>query len=298
MKGKNDASSINDDFDTPPLLTCQLTFELYLEPIMVFPSCQIYEMEYIQMHVEKKPHALCPITNIPIKAYAHAIEIKSQVGDYLENTKQFNQQYKRQKTHQDYKNFKIQYISCVKPTETEAALRQIFNKNDLNNERVIQSLTLCRIQILSPANIELTHSEQIMHNKLLVDVQNLIYALNFETPSTLNTETSSWKKIYIQEDGPKTQAMYATLKTAFEALLEMNPNILHEAKVKYAGQYDLVQTWLGGKQSIGSSMYGFFSKSIGTVSYQPGYLVSDLLNQVEIFLQTLSAVTIPVYNYV
>ncbi|WP_412755233.1 U-box domain-containing protein [Legionella pneumophila] len=67
MNGKNDALIIKDDFDTPELLTCPLTCEIYLEPIMVFPSCHIYEMEYIQMHVEKNPHApLCPLTNIPI----------------------------------------------------------------------------------------------------------------------------------------------------------------------------------------------------------------------------------------
>jgi hypothetical protein len=165
-------------------------------------------------------------------------------------------------------------------------------------------------------SVRLTISEQDKkkHDDLINDIQNLIWALGFETgPKPKGRidnlalvffalieqaflEPLPWQKIHVAT-GPKDFAMYHVLQAAISAIKVLNPGILYKAKLVNAGKYDLIETLLdklvGGERSIHDGGYVKIANTFGTITSQPGYLVNELIKQTE----QLIGKYVPVENY-
>jgi len=318
---------IEDEIQIPDELLCPVTRLIFLDPVIVYPSKQIFEREIIealtQMAKQQNCELICPLTRIPITHYESSDSVKSNVENFLTNNPNVsNQRYVREKPSEAYLVQKPIVQNNTDYMESDAELareldrqeREQFareNQRQLESQRELekqkQSQEAYRQKLIKEQQakevkvINLSYSDQKIRDKLIDDVQNLIFALGFETgPKPRGRidnfallffamieqallEPLPWQKIKVNT-GPKSQEMYQTLKAAIRALKETNPEILEKAKLQNAEKYDLVKTWLGGELSLGKSGYAVFAQTMGTINNQPGDHVSRLLREVEKFL--------------
>lgn len=167
-----------------------------------------------------------------------------------------------------------------------------------------QQLQQQRAKEEAKAIVRLTYTQAKERDTLVDDIQNLIYALGFERgPQPRGRidnfalvffamvekaflEPLPWQKIKVRP-GPKPNAMYSVMQASIRALKETNPAILENAKAEHEGQYDLVKTWFGGEKSLAAGGYVTVAKNMGTISYQPGDLVSSVITRADLFLQEI-----------
>lgn len=284
---------------------------------------------------------LCPITRTPIEQYVKAYNIEAAVEHFLKiNPNACNQRYQREKA--DFEMPPLQKVhpqetflpttALMQQIEADRVLASKLQQSEdeqlrwteRNQAIERESRDRCSTDILIQQKIKenqvrksrlavsknpvrqvkLDWKEEKSRERLIEDIQNLIYALGFEKGpqpkgridnfsllffamiESAFLEPLPWQKISIA-DGPKSRAMYALLKAAIQALKTMDPEILADAKASHKGKYDLVKTVFGGELSLAESNYAGFAKTMGTITNQPGYLVDKVLTSVEGMLRDL-----------
>lgn len=257
-----------------------------------------------QLYVREKPeHAYVNIIEVKQEAESNqvnsdlnlAIELQRQEQANYEQQRIANEQQQRELQAERDRLIKIE-IDRQRQAEREKQSQEAFRQRQLmeqNKQKIVKLGT------------NLSFSQIKIRDTLINDAQNLIYALGFETgPKPKGRidnfallffaiieqallEPLPWQKIKVHP-GPKPRAMYEILKACIRALKEGNIEILENAKIQYAGQYELVKTWFGGEKSLENSGYASFARTMGTVSGQPGDHIYQLLAKVEPFLVEIS----------
>ncbi|STX28865.1 U-box domain [Legionella beliardensis] len=323
MISKHEMSNIEapQPLTIPEHLICPITQLIFLQPVTVFPTGRVYEKEIIvrllQEAANKGQTLLCPLNREPITGYAKAYNIASAVEDYLKvNANVRNQQYQRESSepetiktansttssHQHGNNQQVANDAALaramqeremqqRDRQSAAALRQ-----QREREQRARESQLNATRNPQASTVSLTELEKKERDHLLEDIQNLIYALGFETGpqprgridnfsllffaliEKAMLEPLPWQKIKVAP-GPKPQAIYNVLKAAIASLKEMNPQLLENAKTQHKGVYDVVKTVFAGELSLNQNHYTSFAKAMGTINNQPGYLADQILKR-------------------
>lgn len=266
-----------------------------------------------QRYVREKPNQKQEPENINDKSVSHQIEKDAEFAKKLQEQEIQELQpqlsaeregnanaYPRHRRQYNQPEFAIQeqqpqpFLSAERERNANAAYRQQVKRQYEQQISEVRSQTQTKIN--------LSDAETKECERLIDDVQNLIYALHFEQGPRPKGRIDNfsllflavieqaclpplpWQKIKVNE-GPKPPAMYEILKAAKLSLKETNPIILENAKAKYEGQYDVVKTVFAGEKSLGNKGYGAFAQAMGTITNQPGDLVNIAIKKVDLFFQ-------------
>ncbi len=327
------------EFKIPNSLLCPITHQILKHPVTLFPSGIVIEQQAADKIIVNDP--VCPITRKPIKAYSKAYKVEEMIEEFLkEYPIAKNEQYVPEAPFTEVIEKEVNHDKPMEMTSeiknrgvSGAAQRNTLAPQDLSmifgflpTELKPQSHPRQRPpaptpppspQPRSPQPLPLEikpldHAEkENLRKELLDDVQNLIWALRFESgPKPRGTiqnfsllflalvesamsEPLAWQKIEVAE-GPKNESMYQILKAATRALKHLDLSILENSKNQYRHQYDQVKPKIGPVRSLSDSKYAKFAKTIGSISNQPGSLVFNMINKVEKQLRTLCQLETPV----
>lgn len=310
----------------PRHIVCHVTKQIYLDPVTISTG-HVYEKDVVDRLIAdakaKKTLPLCPLSNQPFNEhvdqyYVTAWPIKWAVADFLEKNPDARfEQYQSQSIHtpppllhidptRELEHARIEAESrAERERHSIAAFREQKEreqqlKQEAARERAIQS-----IKSMPKPSAQLTNQEENECKTLTTDIQNIIYALGFEKGPIPQGRIDNfsllffalieqfflkplpWQTIEVNKKGPTVPAMYDVLKAAIRALQELNPEILNEAKKEHDGQYDRVQTLLGGKKSLRKDGYAYVARFFGTIKNQPGYYVDQMVTRADRLLADL-----------
>jgi len=128
---------------------------------------------------------------------------------------------------------------------------------------------------------ELYGDYEINRNNLLIYLTTLLLLINTNYPETVES------RIKI-ESGPINDAMKVMLNVAIESLQELNLENFMRVKSVYVNQYDLVRTRFSGVVSLGQRHVGMIGRLFDSGKNQPGFLVSEAIQQTELMLAELT----------
>lgn len=305
------------------LITCPISKLIFLDPVTVSTG-QVYERQMVERLIadaeKENKIPICPVTKQPIASQilTPTYLVKSMVDVYLlKYPNARGDQYQLINSHEaneQEKTFEKERASEINRQikEDEALARELqtrfLHEGSEREERERRSLAAFREKRIREmrlrdqasnnraTNIAISAEDKYKRDILIKEIQNLIHGLGFNNQGSGEEIPAFYAFNFIAElfsstscsiTGPISAAMHEVLKAAVRALRELDPDILKNAKQQYAGQYDLVQPWLGEKVSLGMDSYASFAKSVGTVNNQSGDLVQQMLVRVEQMLQDL-----------
>lgn len=312
----------------PNHIVCPVNFTLFFHPVTLFPGGHVIEQACADKIMEST-HPFYPDNTTPIQGYVTAYSIQEVVEEFLakhpeakaDQHEPYPIRNRRDSTHP----LQTHVATTTKPAMSAKAkqeandLRLVVNLQSKINASEINQPVYEKIPnkptnnpqhffaapTITPSKpvIVLNAAQVKLRNELISDIQNLIWALGFESGPQPQEITDNFSLLifafFIRPDplpfhtlkidqGPKNECMYWVLRSTISALMRYDRSILENAKLEHAGEYDLVKTVFGGTVSINAGGYVDLATFFGTVNHQPGYLVNQLVKKAEQFLPTLA----------
>ncbi len=311
----------------PESLRCPVTLQIFLHPVNLYPSNMVVEQQMADNIIHSN-NPICPITREPIESYKSAFKVQEIVEEFLNvfpeakksqyvPEEPFTKLLEKHVSDDKSKKASLREDKLLPDAKRDSQSNHRFDSSVEHKHQHQRDFFHLRPQVPTPPPEKkpLNNADQEkLRDDLLDDIQNIIWALKFETgpqpqgsiqnfsllffamiESTL-LPPLPWQKIQVAE-GPKNESMYEILKAAKRSLKELDPSFLVNCKEQCMHQYDQVQPLLTQARSLSDSKYARFAKKVGTVSNQPGYWVSSVIKKVESHLPALCAAEISLRNW-